>query len=53
MTIEPCTDNFDSRFGHERCNECTHVLAVHGEDKVCDICDAMEGLAGRSVPKTS
>jgi len=46
---EPCApehfvyaDSQMSRLAQDRCGHCGHVLAVHGSDRVCDICAAVE-----------
>lgn len=42
--IPPCTGEFVGKKMTDWCRDCEHALAVHRQDQVCSICDAIAQL---------
>lgn len=43
--IDPCMIELSKQLlVADRCPDCGHVMALHSIDKICDMCDMLDGL---------
>jgi hypothetical protein len=39
--VTPCDDSFPGRLLMDFCRDCNHAIAVHRQDHVCSVCEAV------------